>query len=306
MTAIEKPHKSRLINNLIPEKDHREYIDARIKDVEGAASRSRFLFGFVAMLSCLLIAMAYNSTWSWMRGMAELMEEDPVPREGRVVRDALVENVMRGWTDSISFEVPLIGVRFSASDAGITGGLILLVLSVWCFYAARRENHLIFYLVRDAVRYRFPTQVRRYLKNQLHATQLFSGTGTTQSLSSSYFSGELPRKRSAILRLLNSGLFFLGPIALLFVFATDLWSLGLNSPFRPGDSLWAELNRKCSGDDMLCDIRLALFARLGGSLLFALLCTEIMRRAYRFQRASRDLIGFVDGKLRHIHDGEED
>lgn len=294
------------IDSLIPDETHRSYIDARIKDVEGAASRSRFLFGFMVVLSCLLIAMAYNSTWSWMRDMAESREELPAPRDNRVIRDVLLENVMRGWTDSLTFDVPVIGVRFSASDAGITGGLMLLVLSVWCFYAARRENHLIFYLVRDAIRYRFPEQVRRYLKNQLHATQLFSGTGTTLSLSSENFSGEVPKERSIILRFLNSGLFFLAPAALFFVLATDIYSLSLNSPFRAGGILWNDLIDPCYSAKPDCSDMYKLFVRLGASLVLALICTEIMRRAYRFQRASRDLIRYVDIKLRQSGEVEED
>jgi hypothetical protein len=284
----------------MPSKDERDYIDARIKDIETAASRSRWLFGFSIALSWLLIAMAYNSTWSYMRSMAHIAEEAKLPREDRLIRHSLQENLFRGWVDSLYFDVPFLGARFSASDAGVSGGLLLVVVSVWCFYSARRENHLIFYLVRDSDRYRFSKPMRRYLKNQLHATQLFAGTGETSALKAEELTAAQPHRRQRTMVVLSGAMYASAPLALAFLLFTDLYSLGMNSPFREGGKLYEVFYNPCFKPSLVgleaanCGRFIDLIIRLTLSAGFLALCTLVMRRGHEFQKATHALMGHVD------------
>jgi hypothetical protein len=107
-----------------------------------------------------------------------------VAKERQMIgRQVMIQQLLRNWVDSLYFDVPVIGARFSATDAGIIGGILLCILGVWSVYSARRENHLIFYLIRDTERYETDEKFRKYLKNQLHATQLFAKSRQPQALS---------------------------------------------------------------------------------------------------------------------------
>ncbi len=186
------------VDHLIPEKKEREYIDSRINDIESAAQRSRWVYGLVIAVSWIIMAMAFNTTLSFMRDFAEAYETKVVApsavvrppvngagsastnppeaapeRPGAVGRDIMIQQLLRNWVDSISFDVPVVGARFSGTDAGIVGGALLCILAIWCRYSLRRENHLVYYLVRDSQKFATDTRFRKYLKNQLHATQLF-------------------------------------------------------------------------------------------------------------------------------------
>lgn len=190
----------RKIDELIPDKPHQDYINSRVNDVEVAAQRSRWLYGLVIAISWVLIAMAFNTTLSFMRGFAESREGRPIilgatspgsafddsfegQRHRVVGRDLMSQQLLRNWIDSLSFEVPVLGARFSAADAGTIGGVLLVILGAWCVYSCRRENHLIFYLVRDCEKYQTNEKFRKYLKNQLHATQVFGRSRHAEPLS---------------------------------------------------------------------------------------------------------------------------
>ncbi|WP_298854070.1 hypothetical protein [uncultured Aquimonas sp.] len=288
---------------LIPDKNHREYIDARINDIERAAVRSRWLFGFNIALSWLLISMAYNSTWSWMRTMAQTSVDLSLPREDRRVRHALQEDLFGGWVHSLYFDVPFLGARFSASDAGVVGGLLLVLVATWCFYAGRRENHLVFYLVRDCERYRFSTPMRRYLRNQLHATQLFASTNQSAALDESDFAGVLKGPEQRTMRLLSAAMYGCAPLALGFLLLTDLYSLALESPFREQGILLRVFTAPCLGPEGFrsnpvdCKPLAELCIRLALSVGFFGLCTLVMWRGYKFQRATRRLISHMDKRM---------
>lgn len=219
-------------NELILDKDQRGYVDSRIDDIEGASQRSRILYFLIIATSWLLLAMAYNTTTSFVRTIAEGRENSIIrsatveaqetgmsamgakvarnlvdyfsgsnhgfgalikrfvfsssadSRRYMVYRDMLVQTVLKNWVDSLQFEVPVLGARFNAADAGIIGGLLLCILGMFCLFAAKRENHLIYYLIRDCEKYAVGSAFRRYLKNQLHATQLFARSKRNRALSS--------------------------------------------------------------------------------------------------------------------------
>jgi hypothetical protein len=295
-------NEKRGLDTLVPSREHREYVDARIKDIEHAAGRSRWLFGFSLILSWLLLAMAYNSTWSWMRTMAATYEKKVIPSaypsksgERRHGLDVLVERLMGGWVDSLYFEVPILGARFSASDAGVTGGLLLVIISLWCFFSARRENHLIFYLVRDSERYNFDVALRRYLRNQLHATQVFAGSGQDKPLNSGHMYSSIVISKTKTVRLLGFAMYVCAPSALFVVFVTDIYSLSLNSPFRPGGRLYEFFWNPCFVSSKgSCGLLFELVARLAASGLFLATCAVVMHRALLFQVATQELLGFVD------------
>ncbi len=54
----------------IPDKRYSDYIDSRIRDIEIACQRSRWTYVALITVSWLILAMAYNSTFSFARGIA--------------------------------------------------------------------------------------------------------------------------------------------------------------------------------------------------------------------------------------------
>jgi hypothetical protein len=249
-----RPEKENML--LLSDREQR-YLDSRIQDLEKAATRSRWIYGSALAVSLMLFSVAYNEYFSWYRKMADLLPSDYSPAGwGSQLRGLL----MKEWVESLQFDLPYVGGRFGASDAGVVGGVLLLMISFWCFLAAKRENHIVYFLVKDGADFDFSEAARFYLQSQIVSTQLVSSGRSKaygpddlrwKSLSGDE-EGNDKRKSSAGVRKISriyvnvetklmaafSFIFiFMAPVlSLLFVLAIDLKTLSEPSPFRKSDS----------------------------------------------------------------------
>lgn len=302
------PSKFKALTDI--EEKEKSYVDSRVHDIEVAGQRARWIYAAIATVSFLLLSVAYNSVFSWSRSIAERLEHTQFAPSWS---DKLNVELMRRWVESLHFDVPLLGAKFSASDAGIVGGVLLIFMAIWCFFSARRENHLVYYLVRDLEITGAAIPVKLYARTQLSATQIFAHGWHDEALvggdivmKSGHNKPVRRRPEDRLVRSILLGMFYLPAIALATVFATDIASLAMDSPFRPGDkSLWDFITDRCIPAGLFeCEPARALLTRLSVSLVLVVLTLVIMHRAYRFQKGTSDIMKYtaqwtLEGKQRN-------
>lgn len=303
--AFAKTAKSptRSTSELIPADDTRRYIDSRINDLERSAQRSRWFFGVYVAVAWVVFAATFNAYFSWSRGMADHysgMPQHAVGAPERHVSEFLRERALDSWVSRQFIEIPAIGGQVNISDAGIIIGLLIVLLSTWVVYAARRENHLMFHLMSDVEKYDFGIAALRYLKNQIHATQLLTPPSTHSALGHEDFGKEPSVSDGRSLAILTALMYFAGPAALLMLLAADVWSLSEASPLRDGtESLWKNLIDGCksTGGLMTCtQLRgLAIHILIGIGMLVAAMSLTV--RAKTFQDQTHKLIKYLDEKV---------
>ncbi|MDQ1593283.1 MAG: hypothetical protein QOG71_3910 [Pyrinomonadaceae bacterium] len=99
-----------------------------------AVQRARYVFITIIIAGTLLLTAQFNATLPWIRNMLH--------REN-------VKSDVKGLARDISFkelsvvQVPLLGVKFSVYDLSVVGTAAMAVLSVWFFYAVRREHYVV-------------------------------------------------------------------------------------------------------------------------------------------------------------------
>jgi hypothetical protein len=108
---------------------------------EAAVQRTRFVFLAISVAGALILSAQFNVTVPWIRNVVLR------PNVSESLKDR-VEDFR--WKDLYVVSVPLVGMKFSAFDLGVVGSTGLAVLSVWFFYCARRENHVVDTIVREA------------------------------------------------------------------------------------------------------------------------------------------------------------
>ena len=104
-----------------------------------------------AAAAAVVLAAIWNLYLSWDRRWIE-----GGALEGPL---AQLQNEQIGqWVANNTIDVPLLGIRLSSSDAAFPGALGLVVLAFYHCVCARRENHEVADLLRDACEYPLPTR----------------------------------------------------------------------------------------------------------------------------------------------------
>jgi hypothetical protein len=334
-----------------PDKNFSDYIDSRIRDIELAAQRSRWTYIALITVSWLIIAMAYNSTFSFSRAIADgskrawdCANEADIPQvakskeraefnscpqkaqngndESETKQDGLPDtaqktlqsggdsgaipkspttwmrsNYLRDWVGSLFFDLPIVGGRFSAADAGIIGGIALMLITVWGFFSLRRENHLVYYLVRDAKDWGWPTNALVYLRVQLAATQVFSSGWHDEPMGRTALTrktDQSPVRKSDIKMRFLAGIMFQLPfVALLTVLTTDIYTLFVVSPMRDGQQTLLEVLRSSCNSGGSCSGVIDVLIRFSAMLAFCATQYWASKKMARFQSSTSELLDFT-------------
>jgi hypothetical protein len=117
-------------------------LEVLLEAAQAAVQRTRFVFLAISVAGALILSAQFNVSVPWIRNVI-LRQGVPEDLKSRV------EDFR--WRELYVVSVPLLGMKFSAFDLGVVGSTGLAVLSVWFFYCARRENHVIDTIVREAV-----------------------------------------------------------------------------------------------------------------------------------------------------------
>lgn len=293
-----EPETSECTGALCLSPQEQQYIDSRIHDVERAAERSRLVFIVASAISLLLISVAYNEFWSWSRNIADAVTKKTMYFDEGIWTDQLIMLQLKEWMTGLQFDLPYLGGRFGASDAAIVGGALLIFTGLWCYYATRRENHLVYFIVKDVGEFSFSDKAKFYLSSQLFATQLFMEGKHSRPYRSENFTDDAFNKASKaknigrFRRIAPSFIFFLPVVALLFVIGIDVASLFYPSPLRnSSDSLYTYF---CGANHVLeCERFAPVLQRLAWSFLFLFVVLRLMLLSFNFQRGTLNIINFT-------------
>ncbi len=288
-------------DELIPADELRRYIDSRINDLERSAQRSRWFFGVYVAVAWVVFAATFNAYLSWMRNIADDHAAEVLKGPGyRNVSQFLEERALDAWSGRLYVDIPVVGGQVHITDAGILVGLLVVLLATWVVFAARRENHLMFYLISDVTKYKFGLASMRYLKNQIHATQLLTPPSTTAALGPGDVLGKSTlQDRGRSIGIITASMYHAGPAALLFLFAADLWSLVRDTPLQAGKTVWDILVAKCGQDAsvLTCSSTLDLAARVVVAFVLFVVAARLTWRAKSFQDQTHNLIAFLDAEV---------
>ena len=128
-----------------------ESIAARLEGAREAQRQTRFALGMMALISMMMLIMAYNAYLSFDSGwILERVHEKVRPADqADTVAEILTAQALQDWAASRIATIELLGIRLSVDDAPILGTISLFVFSLWLLLITRRENHTVGSLLRD-------------------------------------------------------------------------------------------------------------------------------------------------------------
>lgn len=256
-----------------------------IQWVREVIERTRFAFLVSNLASLIVLVALFNTYASWMNHVRERADPGMAP--------ALIRSNV---SDLMISSVPILGLKIFGGDLGILSAIAMLVLSVWLYYAFRREQHSVARLIlkfstigtssekrmsafsggapRDvSVRLRSEDpQDAEYLLWALSTSFLF----TTSKIDRAIGSSELERydeEGPGIAVVAKSILVFAPVYVVLLVLIADAVSLFLPSLIGGDQSLWLDLS---DAEKVEVCIRLAVSASI------VLLIVKVLRRAAYF------------------------
>lgn len=134
-----------------------ESIAARLDGAREAQRQARFALGLLALISMMMLILAYNaylsfdSRWIVERGREDVRNIGKIkpPDSADTIQAVLTIQAIQAWAESRNATIDLLGIRVSVDDAPVLGTTSLFVVSLWLLLVTRRENHTVGSLLRD-------------------------------------------------------------------------------------------------------------------------------------------------------------
>ncbi len=191
--------------------------------------RCRWILSAVSIASLAVFVTCWNVYFSWLRSIV-MKNEWGKPETVAESQKRLLDM----WVDSGYLSVPIIGVKLHISDAAFLGSIALAILTLWLFYAMRRQNHLIGRSLRMATR--SSEDVRLFIYYGLTSYNIFT-TITTSDFAISTIDYKDDQSKVFGVRAAFNGLFYLPALSILFIIFCDVCSVTwLASAFRSDHS----------------------------------------------------------------------
>ena len=271
--------------------------DMMLEKADYAAKRTRWILLVAMVVSFSQLGAVYNFGLSFLRNFSEMM----VFNFGKIGFDKdnlylkeLQTALLKGWVESMTVNVSLLGVKFSVADMGLIGIGASFIVSVWLFFSARRENHLIgktCILAEGEA-----ADIRRYVFYGLSSTQMF---GTLSENDNPVSSLQTEKESTALLaRLAFSFLFYLPVISSLLVILSDVLSAYYyKAVFRGCDNTFIDyaLGKVSSGACLnkvpfWNDIRIHWYVTLGAQFCMCLAMARFIYQANRLRGGTVSLL----------------
>jgi hypothetical protein len=123
----------------------RDAIKVRLEATRDATSRSRFALLATTVASVSFLVTEFNAYISWNRDFVL----SPKLADNNSPTGFAQRRLLDDWVSSSSMNVSLFGIHVNAADLTILGGVALMFLTLWFYYAMRRENRLVGTLLRN-------------------------------------------------------------------------------------------------------------------------------------------------------------
>ena len=200
--------------------------ESEVELVREAARRTRWAAAALTVCAMCHVTIFYNQHLSWMKlyGDAVAWSYTAGLKERSEIKKKLHEEYIGKWVDSIYVDIPVLGVKVSGSDSSVVGSVAMAILSVWVFFSARRENHLVHLVLSDARRAIADPMAKRRLLRGIVASQVLSPTSTDDTPHAAFSPSSRAPKAAAIPRAINRALRYLPCTVILAGVGFDLYS----------------------------------------------------------------------------------
>lgn len=121
-------------------------IDALVNAAQEASQRSRWYFTALFLSSMLLFSAQIGLYAPWAAFVKDRAYADCIKRDGKeeeLCHDDLRQLSRVIWVELYNVNIPILGVKVNSDDLVILGPLAISALAVLCWYAFRREHHVI-------------------------------------------------------------------------------------------------------------------------------------------------------------------
>jgi hypothetical protein len=213
-----------------------ELLRARIDAVAQAQKRSRAAFLASTIISLAILIAMWNAYLSWYRSFFGKWDL-ATPQVTQEAQKALIGE----WVRSLKVSIPVLGIEAGVGDGAIVGSVSLYIVCIWVFLSMRRENHIIFDLLKETKI--CDDKMRIMVFHGIVSFSVFTIISTTDAAMDD-LDKEPPQKRVKLVRLSYKGLILLPAFTIISIVAMDLLSIFfLKSPFREGNgTLWHNLS----------------------------------------------------------------
>ena len=238
------------------------------------------------------------------------------PKSLTSVTDYAQQQLAAEWIKNQIITVSLLGIRISVNDLPVIGSLSLLIICIWFFYSARRENRAIGTLLRDSYPLKsYPSKdwhvgYMIYQGIVHHLVLIDLGRGikpmVDYTIEESDNSQHPQRKgkgrslRDQATRFINylvrralALLFYLPPISIAFVIGMDILTLlYFDAPFRP--------SHKPLIDIITPKDKVKVFAMEALAFLLLLATTILCRKVRTLIRATETMLKAYRAELKRL------
>lgn len=273
-------------------------LETRIETVRGSVRRSRLAFLALTLASLGLLLLVWNCYFSWNSFIAQ--PRDPslpaLSETTKLLRDELLRSWVRSWWSPTS----TLGVNIGVADASFLGSLILLVLTVWFYFSARRENHTTARLLHDGLTVHIP-EIRRAVFWAVADEHIFLNWAKIDRPAFSILFDRDTDSTSEMFEqpdhVVRSALWLMGLLpffTLAMSWGMDLYSLTQPSVMRDGSqALWSVLS--------LSERRRAIAILVGAGAL-ALVLLYLLRRIKAFNSDTVEALRYFAKQVKEIPD----
>src|SRR5204862_2059777 len=109
-----------------------------------SVQRSRLASLALNLASLALLLLVWNCYFSWFRFL--------VTANVNPTTEFLKAELVRNWVRSLWTPAGIVGVTIGVADTSLLGSLMLLMLTIWFYFSARRENHTTARLLDDTLK----------------------------------------------------------------------------------------------------------------------------------------------------------
>jgi hypothetical protein len=208
----------------------------RVAASRDAQKRTRGVFLVATVVSISLLIGLYNSYFSWYIHIVDKIKSSttaPTTQESWIEQE-----LVNGFVAANRITISLMGVNIGMSDAAVLGSASLCIITVWWFYAARRENHLIAELLTDATRAQ-TLEEKVYVYHGITSYTVFNTITNSNAPIKTLGQNPPPPVASAGLSKFFVPLIFLPATTILLIFISEIISVSQVSPvarIRPGSA----------------------------------------------------------------------
>lgn len=201
-------------------------IESRLELVKSAQRRSSLSYLISVIIAASFILTIYTSLFSWDRRFC-FKDEFSENEITAILQKALIQN----WVNNRMVKIDLLGLKVSASDFTVLGGLGLAVLSIWFLLNVKRENSVVGTFLIESKNYIIEDQ--KYIYNYISSNQIFSNAfNEDKPIHSLKLELESRHIKEKFINKIDEYLFYLPCLGVFLSLLADIGSLFLKSPFR--------------------------------------------------------------------------